>query len=176
MTQWTWVWVDSRSWWWTGRPGVLRFMGLQRVRHDWEFRHDWTELNSWKNKLLFINILISGCSPESMLSSLGLCIPSKQWLSASVSDTVWDIWNIHSVCNKFSVLKALSPKLCCRLSDWPCRESLPVHLSLSFVPDNCDIFYYWGELNESPWNSYFEVLTSNTSECDCIWTSGLYRG
>ena len=34
-TQWTWVWVDSGSWWWTGRPGVLRFMGLQRVGHDW---------------------------------------------------------------------------------------------------------------------------------------------
>ena len=32
--QWTWVWVNSGSWWWTGRPGVLRFMGLQRVRHD----------------------------------------------------------------------------------------------------------------------------------------------
>ena len=34
-TRWTWVWVDSGSWWWTGRPGVLRFMGSQRVRHDW---------------------------------------------------------------------------------------------------------------------------------------------
>ena len=32
---WTWVWVNSGSWWWTGRPGVLRFMGLQRVEHDW---------------------------------------------------------------------------------------------------------------------------------------------
>ena len=39
-TQWTWVWVDSRSWWWTGRPGVLLFMGSQRVGPDWE-----TELN-----------------------------------------------------------------------------------------------------------------------------------
>ena len=29
------VWVDSGSWWWTGRPGVLWFMGLQRVGHDW---------------------------------------------------------------------------------------------------------------------------------------------
>ena len=38
-TQWTWVWVDSGSWWWTGRPGMLRFMGLQKIRHDW------TELN-----------------------------------------------------------------------------------------------------------------------------------
>ena len=34
-TWWTWVWVNSGSWWWTGRPGVLRFMGLQRVGHDW---------------------------------------------------------------------------------------------------------------------------------------------
>ena len=39
-TQWTWVWVNSRSWWWTGRPGVLWFMGSQRVGHDWV-----TELN-----------------------------------------------------------------------------------------------------------------------------------
>ena len=31
----TWVWVNSRSWWWTGRPGVLLFMGSQRVGHDW---------------------------------------------------------------------------------------------------------------------------------------------
>ena len=34
-TQWTWVWVNSRSWWWTGRPGVLWFMGSQRVGHNW---------------------------------------------------------------------------------------------------------------------------------------------
>ena len=34
-TRWTWVWVNSRSWWWTGRPGVLQFMGSQRVGHDW---------------------------------------------------------------------------------------------------------------------------------------------
>ena len=34
-TPWTWVWVNSGSWWWTGRPGMLRSMGSQRVRHDW---------------------------------------------------------------------------------------------------------------------------------------------
>ena len=34
-TQWTWVWVGSGSWWWTGKPGVLHSMGLQRVGHDW---------------------------------------------------------------------------------------------------------------------------------------------
>ena len=35
LTQWTWVWVNTRSWWWTGRPGLLQSMGSQRVRHDW---------------------------------------------------------------------------------------------------------------------------------------------
>ena len=34
-TQWMWVWVSSRSWWWTGRPGVLQSVGSQRVGHDW---------------------------------------------------------------------------------------------------------------------------------------------
>ena len=44
-TQWTWVWVSSGSWWWTGRPAVLQSMGSQRVGHDWA-----TELkeNRWQ--------------------------------------------------------------------------------------------------------------------------------
>ena len=41
LTWWTWVWVNSLSWWWTGRPGVLRFMGSQRVRHDWATELNW---------------------------------------------------------------------------------------------------------------------------------------
>ena len=40
-TRWTWVWVNSRSWWWTGRPGVLWFMGLQGVRHEWATELNW---------------------------------------------------------------------------------------------------------------------------------------
>ena len=35
LTQWKWVWTSSRSWWWTGKPGVLQSMGSQGVRHDW---------------------------------------------------------------------------------------------------------------------------------------------
>ena len=41
LSQWTWVWVNSGSWWWTGRPGVLRFMGSQRVGHDWATELNW---------------------------------------------------------------------------------------------------------------------------------------
>ena len=44
-TRWTWVWVNSGSWWWTGRPCVLRFMGLQRVRHNWASELNWTEFS-----------------------------------------------------------------------------------------------------------------------------------
>ena len=43
LTQWTWVWVYSRSWWWTGRPGMLQFMGLQRVKHDWVTELNWAD-------------------------------------------------------------------------------------------------------------------------------------
>ena len=42
-TQWTCIWVNSRSWWWTGRPGVLQSMGSQRVRHDWATELSWNE-------------------------------------------------------------------------------------------------------------------------------------
>ena len=41
-TQWTWVWVGSSSWWWTGKPHVLQSMRSQRVRHDWA-----SEVNLW---------------------------------------------------------------------------------------------------------------------------------
>ena len=44
-TRWTWVWVSSRSLWWTGNPGMLQSMGLQRVGRDWATELNWTELN-----------------------------------------------------------------------------------------------------------------------------------
>jgi len=43
LTQWTWLWVNSGSWWWTGRLSMLQFMGSQRVRHDWATELTWTE-------------------------------------------------------------------------------------------------------------------------------------
>ena len=41
-TQWTWVWVNSGSWWWTGRPGMLQSMGSQRVGHNWVTELNWS--------------------------------------------------------------------------------------------------------------------------------------
>ena len=44
LTQWTWVWVDSGSWWWTGRPGMLQLIRLQRVGHYWATELNWTDV------------------------------------------------------------------------------------------------------------------------------------
>jgi len=60
LTLWTWVWVNSGSWWWTERSGVLRFMGSQRVRHDWATELNWTvflsHLSNHSNRfILFLN-------------------------------------------------------------------------------------------------------------------------
>ena len=73
-THWTWVWVNSGSWWWTGRPGVLQFMGSQRVGHDWA-----TEVNCyicvassgsafWSSKITILKEI----SPEYSLEGLML--------------------------------------------------------------------------------------------------------
>ena len=43
-TWWTWVWVGSGNWWWTGEPGILQSMGLQTVKHNWPTELVWTEL------------------------------------------------------------------------------------------------------------------------------------
>ena len=53
LTRWMWVWVNSGSLWWTGRPGVLRFTGLQRVRHDW------TELTHLNGIVLLLQLWAS---------------------------------------------------------------------------------------------------------------------
>ena len=81
-TRWTWVWVNSGSWWWTGRPGVLRFMGLQRVQHDWA-----TELN-WSN---LRNINLGGQNKKIYLK---LSFPENPTQIFSVPF----IWNIFDIC------------------------------------------------------------------------------
>ena len=54
-TQWTWVWVSSGSWWWTGRPGVLQSMGSQRIGHDWATELDWTDATICRIDKLSLN-------------------------------------------------------------------------------------------------------------------------
>ena len=77
LTQWTWVCVNSGSWWWTGRPGVLQSMGSQRVIHNWVIELNWTESRTfmfWKCRL-------------------GSYIESVQSLEEDINDSITQLWN-----------------------------------------------------------------------------------
>ena len=54
LMQWTWVWVGSGSWWWTGKPGVLKSMGSQRVRHNCATELSWVIILKWYRKKITI--------------------------------------------------------------------------------------------------------------------------
>ena len=56
-TRCTWVWVDSGSWWWTGRPGMLRFLGHKEM--DTTEQLNWTELNwtEWEAPIINVKML-----------------------------------------------------------------------------------------------------------------------
>ena len=79
LTQSTWVWVNSGSWWWTGRPGVLRFTGSQRVGHNWVTELNWTEKE--KSDIRFQNWILKMKSQK---------IPSYEllWLQSVYSKLV----------------------------------------------------------------------------------------
>ena len=84
LTQWTWVWVDSGSWWWTGRPGVLQFMGLQRVGHDW------TALHWWDSRHVLIYQVVH-----------------HVWCSLLLVLAATDVQHLHLVTNALEVAKLL---------------------------------------------------------------------
>ena len=65
-TRWTWVGVNSRSWWWTGRPCMLQFMGSKRVGHNWA-----TELN-WTEEVMYVLLILLPCPLPTMLHSMGV--------------------------------------------------------------------------------------------------------
>ena len=76
ITGWTWVWVNSRSLWWTGRPGVLRFMESQRVGHDGATELNWFRMRSGIELKLLLRL---GCVCAKSLQS---CATVTLWAVA----------------------------------------------------------------------------------------------
>ena len=98
-TRWTWVWVNSGSWWWTGSPGVLRFMGSQRVGHNWA-----TELNVWsyssggpKSKV---------CLTEWIWRFWQSCVPSRGSWGESVSCPSPSFWSLAVLLDPWLLLSS----------------------------------------------------------------------
>ena len=87
ITEWTWVWVNSGSWWWTGRPDVLQFMGSQRIGHDWATELNWTEsLPAFSPPALLFHMVMQR---EVWRAAVHGVAKSQTWLSD------WTELNIH---------------------------------------------------------------------------------
>ena len=143
LTQRTWVWVNSRSWWWTGRPGVLQSMGSQRVGHDWV-----TELNSpWEILLvMWVQVLClvaqlyptlwdsMDCSPpgssvHGILQARILewvAIPScrgysqpRDWTQVShIADRFLTVWGTREACEYRRICQILWKSADTKIMDW----------------------------------------------------------
>ena len=83
LTRWTWVWANSGSWWWTGRPGVLRFMGSERVGHDWVTELNWTDrTRGMKGRFRMTGTWEKSISANTMSSSF--CGRRSTWTHSNV--------------------------------------------------------------------------------------------
>ena len=98
-TRWTWFWVYSGSWWCTGRPGELQFMGLQRVRHDWVTELNWTS-NEYSGLILIdcCDLFAIQGALKSLLqhhsSKASTTVQKHQFFSAQLS--LWSNFHIHT--------------------------------------------------------------------------------
>ena len=83
LTQWIWAWVNSGSWWWTGRPGVLQSMGSQRVRHEL----NWTEWSSlcWVSLLIVMLSARNARGTHQSLYYLSVLLLAPRWTSPDQS-------------------------------------------------------------------------------------------
>ena len=83
-TQWTWVWINSGSCWWTERPGVLLSMGSQRVRHDWVTELNWVHFSSVTQSCLIQSMdcskWVSSSHQVAKVLELQLQHQSFQWI------------------------------------------------------------------------------------------------
>ena len=104
LARWMWVWVNSGSWWWKGRPGVLRFIGSQRVGHNWATELNWTESLCLNHKELWKILKKMGtCRPRRNMKEYTFQGPRTIFLD-SLEHVIWqEYWPLP---NAFSQLCA----------------------------------------------------------------------
>ena len=147
---WAWVWVNSGSWWWTGRPGMLRFMGSRRAGHNWA-----TELTDWiislcpelqlenepvRNRKNIYLYLIGG----ELWFSLGIKViisPRGVDMNYNIStfSFTWDKW-LGSLTQRTKVWEvALGHHRKCSGKRWRCGIHLSYYRKICLQPHNPEI-------------------------------------
>ena len=120
LTRWTWVWVNSGSWWWTGGPGVLRWRSKES---DTTEQLNWSELNwttwighrdtylpwSWTPSHLPSHFIRLRCPRARTLGAL-LHASNSHW--SSVLDMVMYMFQCYSLKSSHPLLPPRSPKVC----------------------------------------------------------------
>ena len=90
-TQWTWVWVNSRSWWWTGMPDMLQSTGSQRVEHDWATELNWVQKKKKKKDVLtsLVNRRAVKCWGDNNRGWDGWMASPTQWTQIWANSGKW---------------------------------------------------------------------------------------
>ena len=135
LTRWTWVWVNSGSWWWTGRPGVLRFMGSQRVGQDWATDLIWSCFEKYKVILMPVMMVphsstlawkIPWTEEPGGLQSMGSLRVEHDWSDLAAAAAVWR--RILKLRFRYFQLQVFTKQAIsdCRLTFWfECEISIP---------------------------------------------------
>jgi len=144
-TRWTSVWVNSRSWWWTGSPGVLRFMRLQRVRHDWVTELNWTE---WMHIYIYIVYNIQLYMIYNILFYIHVCTHTHIYI-------------------KFSLGKEGSPAICENVHAWTWR--ILFIFSLSFYKVLFGYLKKFIKTLVNPLKKHIDRLRAGLESCLHCW-------
>ena len=137
LTRWTWVWVNSSSWLWTGRPGVLQFMGSQRVGHNWV-----TELN-WLHYSLYTDSFFISSRSLLKLSCIFSILVSRLFICDSIF--ISRFWIIFTIIFRilYQVYSLSLPLLFGLLGIYP----VPLPAGYSSVSSSCLYCCVWGGLS-----------------------------
>ena len=85
-TRWTWAWVNSGRWWWTGRPGVLRVMGLQRLGHNWATELNWLNHEEILDKSKLSNVILTRGKRDVFFNNVHV-LRQRLWKSFEIKET-----------------------------------------------------------------------------------------
>ena len=155
LTQWTWVWVNSRSWWFTGRPGVLQSMGSQRVGHAWVTELNWTESGMGMLNLFLSSYVFSKIYIESQSFGAKQLLPGK----------VKSFWNLN-ICEYVNKKK--------KNTSWQLTpEAFYFLLSSNCTKKRKKIS--WWKVERAASSNFFLLFTSlwpflNLSICGALWS------